>query len=892
MAKHSKALGALIIWTRQTRDEEMSPVLPVRIHDQIRTEGTPTVTGADPDVVAWRQLLAMLPLDAASFKALYGRDLGLKWAESTTAAPAHGANSRRGFLDDLSQCLRRQMDEMSGDDSLGYLAVLFLTLLTMEDADDRRFDDLADWGVPRTTAWPTQTSTAAQQYADFCEELFAFDQVGEALCKLYEPEWADYRGPDKAMTDYNAQAVFEGSEKLPVEAAGVAYLTAKRARQIWAELDFEDMRFHRCGTTSFIVRTPWRDRPSTQGRNDAAVKFVLLPYAELAAIERATSEYLAYYGRRTHRVESAVQIRASTRNLIVTDFVEGDTLAQRVERMQRELHGERIAARREQHTRARSGRLRRFLAVEPRQNTTPEQRYAERLMLETFSEPLFRALEELNKNGLVHQDVNPSNIIVVEDTAGIRLVFIDFGRNYLYDQAGLSREGADAVYIAPEIRAGEHAGPAMEYLADVYSLGQLLIALSGVGRDAEGVVPDPFYRRTPLLARFLEDLIERDPALRLLLNRPAPNTNPYTHLNMVFQTNYHATLIADREDGVFGPPTRLRRLIVTYGPVSGAVQRLRRLRDVTSEQNRAEQFDRGNPWWHTSTWLHRWAVCSAVAWYGCLALVGYLLLADLGLVPAGLLTGLARDGYEVPPADLATNLTARFTGITFALAAVKYYQNIYSNLTTRVLPPMSGRLGRLRFWTELWVRWNAFFVALVVVPVNLLQPVWWTTGSAVGLFDSLMVNFTGSLFALVAVQEARTQAAGRTDRRQQLSTVPQNIPGLSMYRMWGPSMLSYVVIVIFFAVLINTEVLEDDLAYATVVSVLNIALFFGIKCGINAEPVRIGLTRAYLAAERLGRARQAGLLPAGNADAPATPPPAPRSSVEAALTPAQPGPAR
>jgi hypothetical protein len=307
----------------------------------------------------------------------------------------------------------------------------------------------------------------------------------------------------------------------------------------------------------------------------------------------------------------------------------------------------------------------------------------------------------------------------------------------------------------------------------------------------------------------------------------------------------------------------MRRFVVTYGPVSGAVRRLRRLRDVTSAQNAAERFDRGNPWWHTSEWLYNWSVVSAVTWYGCLALVGYLLLADLGLVPAGFLTALAHGGYEVPPDDLAMNLTARFTGITFCLAGVKYYQNVYSNLTTRRLPPMTGRLERLRFWTEFWVRWNAFFVALVVIPINLIQPAWWTFGSAVGLIDSLMVNFTGALFALVVVQQARTPAAGRTDRRPRLSSVPQNIPGLSMYRMWAPSMFAYVLIVLSFAVLINTGVLKDDLAYATVVSVLNITLFTGIKCGINAEPVRIGLTRAYLAAERLGRAQQAGLLTDG-----------------------------
>ncbi|MGK5684884.1 protein kinase domain-containing protein [Actinoplanes sp. URMC 104] len=869
MAKRSNALASLIIWARAASSSEMSPGLPTRIRNEVLYEGSPASGGADPEVAAWRQMLAVLPLDAASFKGLYGSALGMTWLQSTDQAPADRSDARRGFLDDLARCCERQMDEMSDDGALGYLAVLFLTLLTMEDADDRRFDDLADWGVRGAGAHEPARRTAAQQYAGVCERLFAYDEVGEALRCIYEPEWAEYRGPDKAMTGYNAQAVFEGGQQLPADPAAVRYLTAKRAREIWAELDFEGMQFHRCGTTSFIIRTPWRAQSSTEGRTDAAVKFVLLPYAELAAIERATSGYLAAYGPLTHGLAAAVQVRASTRNLIVTDFIEGDTLTQRVQQMQEELRDARAGARREPGALARRlGVLRGSLtAAERSRDSANAPRFAQRKILETFMGPLFEALEQLNEHKLSHQDLNPSNIIVIEEENKTRLKFIDFGRNYLYDQAGLSREGADAVYIAPEIRSSEYSGPDVPaYFADVYSLGQLLIALSGVGRDAEGVVPDAFYRRTPLLARFLEDLIERDPTLRLLLHRPA-HGNPYTYLSRVCHANYHATLVADRNDGLFGPPTRLRRFIVIYGPASGAVRRLRRLRNVTSRDNRDEQSDRANPWWQTSSWLYRWSMCSSVTWYGCFAVVGYLMLADLRLVPAGFLTALALPGYEVPPETLAANLTARFTGITFCLAAVKYYQNVYSNLTTRVLPPASGRTGRLRFWTEFWVRWNAFFVALVVVPVNLLQPAWWTFGSAAGLIDSLMVNFTGSLFALSAVQHARTPTTGRADRRPQLSTVPQNIPGLSMYRMWAPSMLAYVGIVLFFAVLINSNVLKDDLAYASVVSVLNITLFTGIKCGINAEPVRIGLTRAYLAAERLSHARQAGLFSPAAAEA-------------------------
>ncbi|MEV0136025.1 hypothetical protein AB0H83_47255 [Dactylosporangium sp. NPDC050688] len=100
--------------------------------------------------------------------------------------------------------------------------------------------------------------------------------------------------------------------------------------------------------------------------------------------------------------------------------------------------------------------------------------------------------------------------------------------------------------------------------------------------------------------------------------------------------------------------------------------------------------------------------------------------------------------------------------------------------------------------------------------------------------------------------------------------MPTVVEGVALYAKWGTSMLVYVVIVCGFAVLINTGVLVDKPAYATVVVLLNVFLFAANKCGVNAEPVRIGLTRAYLAAERLDRIR-AGVGQTGPSPARSTP---------------------
>lgn len=133
--------------------------------------------------------------------------------------------------------------------------------------------------------------------------------------------------------------------------------------------------------------------------------------------------------------------------------------------------------------------------------------------------PVCDALAQAHRDGVVHRDVKPVNI-VVESRSNPRSVLVDFGISALTDATHLTRSGeifGTPIYMSPEQARGDH--DRVDARTDVYGIGATLYELVTdrapfSGKDAAAVIYQVIHRPPPRL-----DGAAADGRLQLVIDR-------------------------------------------------------------------------------------------------------------------------------------------------------------------------------------------------------------------------------------------------------------------------------------------------------------------------------------------------------------------------------------
>jgi serine/threonine protein kinase len=676
-------------------------------------------------------------------------------------------------------------------ETYGYLSILVITLTTMASGS------VAD----------------SHDCAHQCKALIETPEVRAALLSLYTP---------------SATECPPGSQYA----------------EEWDRVRETELHFHKHGSTSFILSG--LTRPSHGRRAKFALKCVLFPCSNVPMIANKTRTYADDHNSLDddkRPVEHMVHVWASTSHWIIMDFATGATLAEEIERLR--------------HEPVRAERSRRRGLV-PAGNVRLD-------LIRRVGLALLTALGELHASGKHHEDLSPSNIIVrrrdhAEGGPDYDLTFVDLGRNYLHTGVvGGQDTYSQLEYVAPEVRDNDDDTSR----ADVYSLGRILITLGNVGGNRDGTIPDRFYGQAPLIARLIEDLIDERPDRRLLVFAAAWETqNVYLALREILEQELDATQaeltndVARRNSAIPSDRESVRSILAVIPPSRepGKRRRIYRLRQdqgVLSDPRRSMY----------ARWLLSFSVLSSFVYFVTSVTCVYWFFRDIGVGitnPAGdiFLRLIHANPDSIPIIDnirlpdyhigqVWHNLPARIIGLSFSLAAVRYYQNIIGGLTTRVAnsPAMSGQV--LRVSTEVAIRVVAVWPSWLILGANLVEVRWWPLASAIGYTWIILSNVLTARYATKHLAIARERG---------LSTVPpehQKISGLESFRQWGPTISLYSLAVWVFGILIYEGVLKDVFVYASTVAVVNLGLFYVIKTGMNAADIRAGLNRCFLASERL-----------------------------------------
>ena len=404
-----------------------------------------------------------------------------------------------------------------------------------------------------------------------------------------------------------------------------------------------------------------------------------------------------------------------------------------------------------------------------------------------------------------HLDLSPNNIILTPRSH--QLKFIDLGPNNLYSRQVGIIEHDDSAYVAPEIK-NRGKSP----VADVYSLGIILIRIMCGYAPRDGRVPDLIWDISPSLARFLEDLVDEDHKKRLLLVKPNAE-EPFSYGPLKSFFIYTVRLVtAEPEVSTTSKGRWLVRLLPSSRGLSAQCKRWLLSRQPHEGSNGQESYLLFFTLWATFCW---WFIFSRTALYS----IGGLVTLQFHRPPRGVL------------------LAADIICFNQGLIAAKYYSAVLGQLTVRKIPGMLART------TEIAIRSMAF----IALPITVLSVIWkpwlWAWSIAIG---SLLVVLANWLMLTLA------ERIYRAGRKGNLSVVPADAKLRARgFEQWWWTMLLYAFVLGVIALGLQVHWMRDTGAYVFGLTLISIGIHYLSKFVVAGSAVRGGLARAFCAAERI-----------------------------------------
>ncbi|MFG3341810.1 protein kinase [Glycomyces sp. NPDC048151] len=670
----------------------------------------------------------------------------------------------------------------------GYLGFFLLTLTGMHRSDRMRYHGEAYDGG----------EIDGRPADERCASLVAHTGVREAVKALYRP------------ADDDADAV-----------------------EIWDEIDFSTMAFHRQGTTSIII-TVDSDPPNKAVRpTHYALKCLIYPYLRIPAIVKATRAYEREFGGVRPEGSPLVTVFASYDSWVLMEFIKGTTLTDYLRA-------------------AEKGRK------DPKSEIT---RPVDLKQLRAVGAPLLGAMSVLAANVGYHNDLTPSNIIVQVDEDNpdvVKIRLIDLGVNFLHTRTIVGAQSGESVYVAPEVKTSGTGG----YRADLYSVGMVLIAIGGIPHSAEGTVPDQFYVASVGLARLLEDLVDADPRQRLVVSGIEAGLGRYTEIRDLFMREIEVLEAAEK-----GKPKTAYQRFKGLLPAASVVSRQREIAKVRRKQAKATDKAKHPRQAHhlrQANGLKYWAIACALMSWVTLALVLTWWSRDLDLFwqakyveianwvfnrsgNAGipLLDDVRAADYVIPAAW--DNLPVRIIALAYAIPGLRLYMNIFADMTPHSAYRRRGWRGVKTAAASFMMRASAVYPTVYILLPTLVQRRWWVIFSPLGIITVATMISACLWFALDANRRARAWNDGKG-----LSTVPKGeIMTLQRLVSWQPAAWLYALPVVIIGIFLYNDRLQDELMYAIAIALINIGIWTFKNTGSDAPYVRAGLTRAILAAERL-----------------------------------------